>query len=94
MTTDRKPHAYPFTDGDGFYTVRCKTKEQAKTAMEEWMKNDPEYDGVEIKLDEIQQETAYHHRKCGYTTLGENLCGDCGEQTRGNGRITFAYYFL
>lgn len=91
---DRKPTAYTFTDGDGFYTERCKTKEEAKMAMEAYMKNDPEYEGTEIKLEDIHEETAYLHRKCGYTSLGENLCGECGEPTRGNGRRTFAYYFM
>ncbi len=95
MTTKNKgPVAHRFTDGDGFFTERCKTKEQAKAAMEEWFKNDPEYEGFEIKLEDIHEEVAYYHRKCGYTSLGENICGECGEPTRGNGRLTFAYYFL
>lgn len=91
---NRKPEAHRFTDGDGFYTVRCKTKEQARDAMLAYMKNDSDYEGYEITIEDIHEEIAYLHRKCGYTTLGENMCGECGEPTRGNGRKTFAYYFL
>lgn len=90
--------AFFFTEGTGMYAFGCKTPEEAVEIMQKSYREEDseafvaEYYGFgieEIKVENIKKDRAYLHRICGYTTIGENWCGECGEQTKGNGREVF-----
>lgn len=90
--------AYFYTEGDGMYTMGCKTIDDAieamKKAFEEFGKpgEAEEYYGFSmdrVKAENIKKDRIYYHRACHFYTVGENWCIECGEQTKGNGREAF-----
>jgi len=92
--------AYFYSEGDGMYATGCKTPEEALKAMRkhylEWDET-PElvaeqygFDLDRLVLENITVERAYYHRTCGFTTVGDSLCIECGEQMRGHGKDVFA----
>jgi hypothetical protein len=94
-----KPRAYFYTEGEGMWVFGCKTAEEALEAMrKEYLEADEQPGFVEeyygfgierITLENVKKDRIYYHRICSYYTVGENWCGDCGEQTKGNGREAF-----
>jgi len=95
MEKKLKGRAFRFEDGDGMFTIGCKTPEEALAVMKrdfyEW---DHEELPAEMVLENVKEDWMYQHRACdGYYSIGENTCGACGETTRGNGRKTFTIYY-
>lgn len=88
---NRKPEAIEYEDGDGIFTLRCKTKEEAQKAMQSLVDSDFP-DKFKVKLDKIKETIMFAgHRKCGGYTIGDSTCWECGEDTNHVGRRTFIY---
>lgn len=94
-----KKQALDFGEGGpGYFTLGCKTAEEASTAMQELWNDDKEYNEkkygkVNFAPQNLKQDLAYEHKICHYYTIGENWCCECGENTKGKGRTTFTIFF-
>ena len=95
----KKSEAFEFGEGGpGLFTRGADTKAEAVKAMQEWWDDDAEYNKerygyVMFSENTITQDLIYEHRACRMWTVGGNICIECGEPTRGKGRITFTMFF-
>lgn len=86
-----KPYAIEFSEGQGFMTFHCSTKEIAfreiKLAACEL--------GLEDKIvfDKVELNRMYYCKYCETNTTSEPNCYDCGRDLPPQGRQTFTYYF-
>lgn len=91
---NRKPAAYKFSEVDGFFTLRCPSREVARDLIEKEARG---YDMIDadkhISLEEVKEERMYYHKACEFYNIGDNTCGECGEPCGTNGRRTFVLYF-
>lgn len=97
----KEPTAMFFTEGEGMFTLRCKTVKQAQKEMQREIDLSTETDlemlgfgkDLVIKLEDVQEQIMYEHRKCGIYTIDEPICMECGEELyRNRGRKTFVVY--
>lgn len=68
--------------------------------MQTLLREDPEmvmefegFDPANFNPEKVEEERMYQHRACNYYSIGDNLCGECGEPCSEKGRKTFVYYF-
>lgn len=96
MNKKYQPRALIYEDGNGAFTFSCKTKEIAQKviqqALDEYI-NDNADEKIICALKEIEQRRMYECRKCGFYTIDEALCMECGRELKGNGRDTFTFSF-
>ncbi len=88
---NKKPEAIIYEEGDGIFTQRCKTKEQARDLMQKVVNEEKIY--ITIDIWKIKEDRYITCNACmGYMTVGnDKICNECGEQKVTNGRRTFTY---